>query len=441
MLNVLGQLEWPGPDRSRTGPRRKETVVSGQILSCEEIWVPGLLQPNSRHPTWPARTADAGGEGRRYYVINGQKVCGTSLAHMSDWMMLLWPHGSAARQATRASPTSCLRHRHAPGVTVKPLKQITSDSEFNEAASSTTCGHGRCWWARVNNGWAVGLTTLMFGAWRASSLQVRATHLAGVVSTSRAAWRRTAAWSRSDPGDAAEDRPALDRHRGAEVHGRPRDHQALARRDCPGPEASAGRDGLGRRRTRRCKSWPWRSRDPCSQLTRGSDRAVDGEPLAVRFPPVASAQPRSRAARRRSRRTSSASACWGCRRVKRTPPWISDFNQEQELLRNTARKFLENECTSEFVRARMAEPAGVTDAFWAKLAEQGWTGTRLSGRARRHRARLRRSDRAHGGDGPRPSCPGRSSHTAARRPDDPRGGLAAPAARSGCPRIAGGAAK
>ena len=50
------------------------------------------------------------------------------------------------------------------------------------------------------------------------------------------------------------------------------------------------------------------------------------------------------------------------------------FNQEQELLRATARKFLENECTSEFVRARMAEPAGVTDAFWAKLAEQGWLG-------------------------------------------------------------------
>ncbi len=50
------------------------------------------------------------------------------------------------------------------------------------------------------------------------------------------------------------------------------------------------------------------------------------------------------------------------------------FNQEQELLRATARKFLENECTSEFVRARMAEPAGVTDEFWAKLAEQGWLG-------------------------------------------------------------------
>jgi alkylation response protein AidB-like acyl-CoA dehydrogenase len=50
------------------------------------------------------------------------------------------------------------------------------------------------------------------------------------------------------------------------------------------------------------------------------------------------------------------------------------FNQEQELLRATARKFFETECTSQFVRERMAEPAGVTDAFWTKLAEQGWLG-------------------------------------------------------------------
>src|SRR2546425_7481416 len=50
------------------------------------------------------------------------------------------------------------------------------------------------------------------------------------------------------------------------------------------------------------------------------------------------------------------------------------FSQEQEMLRATARKFLDNECTSTFVRARMEEPAGVTDEFWMKLAEQGWLG-------------------------------------------------------------------
>src|SRR3989441_9729106 len=50
------------------------------------------------------------------------------------------------------------------------------------------------------------------------------------------------------------------------------------------------------------------------------------------------------------------------------------FSQEQEMLRATARKFFENECTSTVVRQRMEEPAGVTDDFWTKLAEQGWLG-------------------------------------------------------------------
>jgi len=50
------------------------------------------------------------------------------------------------------------------------------------------------------------------------------------------------------------------------------------------------------------------------------------------------------------------------------------FTEEQELLRETARKFLDSECDSRFVRARMAEPAAVTDEFWQQLAEQGWLG-------------------------------------------------------------------
>ncbi len=50
------------------------------------------------------------------------------------------------------------------------------------------------------------------------------------------------------------------------------------------------------------------------------------------------------------------------------------FSDEQEQIRAAARKFFENECTSAIVRARMEEPAGVTDEFWAKLAEQGWLG-------------------------------------------------------------------
>jgi len=44
------------------------------------------------------------------------------------------------------------------------------------------------------------------------------------------------------------------------------------------------------------------------------------------------------------------------------------FTEEQELLRTSARRFLENECPTAFVRQRMAEPAAVTEDFWQKLA-------------------------------------------------------------------------
>jgi alkylation response protein AidB-like acyl-CoA dehydrogenase len=50
------------------------------------------------------------------------------------------------------------------------------------------------------------------------------------------------------------------------------------------------------------------------------------------------------------------------------------FSEEQELLRATARKFLENECRSATVRQLMETPDGTTAEFWTKLAEQGWLG-------------------------------------------------------------------
>jgi alkylation response protein AidB-like acyl-CoA dehydrogenase len=50
------------------------------------------------------------------------------------------------------------------------------------------------------------------------------------------------------------------------------------------------------------------------------------------------------------------------------------FTEEQELLRDTARKFLEGECPATFVRQMMASDDAVTGEFWKKLAEQGWLG-------------------------------------------------------------------
>src|SRR5438132_2001327 len=139
---------------------------------------------------------------------------------------------------------------------------------------------------------------------------------------------------------------------------------------CRGPRPPRAR-WAGSRLTSACKSWPWRSRGrtPCSDgaPTSPSTTACGSIPSSGRAPT------RSRAARPRSRRTSSASGCSGCRKARRGPMDFG-FNADQEMLRATARKFLENECTSEFVRARMAEDPGFTPEFWTKLAEQGWLG-------------------------------------------------------------------
>jgi alkylation response protein AidB-like acyl-CoA dehydrogenase len=50
------------------------------------------------------------------------------------------------------------------------------------------------------------------------------------------------------------------------------------------------------------------------------------------------------------------------------------FTEEQELLRESARKFLDSECPTKFVRERMASEEAVTEGFWKRLAEQGWLG-------------------------------------------------------------------
>ena len=50
------------------------------------------------------------------------------------------------------------------------------------------------------------------------------------------------------------------------------------------------------------------------------------------------------------------------------------FSPEQEMLRETARRFLAEECPSTLVRKMMDDPAGITPDLWQKIAELGWLG-------------------------------------------------------------------
>ncbi len=156
VLNILA-IGMAGPTIVAYGTEEQKKRYPPKMLSCEEIWCQGYSEPNAGSDLASLSTR-AVKEGE-YYVINGQKVW-TSLAHMADWMMLL----------ARTDPdvpkhkgiTYFLLDMHAPGVTVKPLKQITGDAEFNEVYFDNVRVHESQILGGLNNGWAVGLTTLMY---------------------------------------------------------------------------------------------------------------------------------------------------------------------------------------------------------------------------------------------------------------------------------------
>lgn len=50
------------------------------------------------------------------------------------------------------------------------------------------------------------------------------------------------------------------------------------------------------------------------------------------------------------------------------------FNSDQEMIRDTARKFLENECPKEKTRELMRSDKGFDSGIWKQMVELGWTG-------------------------------------------------------------------
>src|SRR5262249_18073261 len=50
------------------------------------------------------------------------------------------------------------------------------------------------------------------------------------------------------------------------------------------------------------------------------------------------------------------------------------FSEEQEMLRQSVREFLDAECPMTYVRQMMDDERGYSDDQWKKMAELGWTG-------------------------------------------------------------------
>jgi alkylation response protein AidB-like acyl-CoA dehydrogenase len=126
------------------------------LFTGEEVWCQLFSEPGAGSDVagLAARAVLDGDE----WTVNGQKVW-TTLAHVSRWGMLL----------ARTNPdlpkhkglTYFVVDMHAPGVEVRPLRQITGEAEFNEVYFTDVRIPDSERLGAVGEGWRVSLTTLM----------------------------------------------------------------------------------------------------------------------------------------------------------------------------------------------------------------------------------------------------------------------------------------
>jgi len=157
ILDVIG-VGMLGPTIIAHGSEEQKTRYLGPMLHGDEVWCQLFSEPAAGSDLAGiqarAKQDEDGG-----WILNGQKVWTTN-AQFSSYGLLL--ARTDPEQTKHKGLTMFVVPMDAEGVTIRGLRQISGEAEFNEVffddvklPADAVCG-------QVNSGWGTALTTLMF---------------------------------------------------------------------------------------------------------------------------------------------------------------------------------------------------------------------------------------------------------------------------------------
>jgi alkylation response protein AidB-like acyl-CoA dehydrogenase len=155
-VNHFGE-ELLGPTLIAFGTEEQQKRFLPKILDVTELWCQGYSEPGAGSDLANVSTAaELDGDA---WVINGQKVW-TSLAHWAQWCFVVARTEKGSKR--HAGLSYLLVPLDQPGVEVRPIVQLTGDSEFNEVFFDDARTDADLVVGMPGDGWRVAMGTLTF---------------------------------------------------------------------------------------------------------------------------------------------------------------------------------------------------------------------------------------------------------------------------------------
>jgi alkylation response protein AidB-like acyl-CoA dehydrogenase len=159
-------IGWAGPTIIAHGTEEQKKRFLPKILSGEEVWCQAFSEPGAGSDLAGAQTRAV--EDGDDYVVNGQKVWTTG-GMRADWAILLAKTEFDPKMPRHRVFSYFLMDMHSPGVTVRPLREITGAAAFGETFLDNVRIPKSLMIGQRGRGWYISMGTLEFERSNSSS--------------------------------------------------------------------------------------------------------------------------------------------------------------------------------------------------------------------------------------------------------------------------------